>query len=73
MICPRCRGLLVREPVDGLNIKTDRLFTATRCLNCGCVEDAVMRANRFRPSVKTRENPRKLVRKADAIFNNGLT
>jgi RNase P subunit RPR2 len=48
MICPRCRGLLVREPVDGLNIKTDRLFTATRCLNCGCVEDAVMRANRFR-------------------------
>lgn len=72
MIWPRCRGLLVREPVDGLNIKTDRLFTATRCLNCGCVEDAVMRANRFRPSVKTRENPRRLVRKGDAIFNNGL-
>lgn len=73
MVCPRCRGFLVREPVDGLNIKAGRLSTATRCINCGCVEDAVVRANRFRPSVKTRENPRRVVRKGDAVFNNGLT
>lgn len=73
MVCPRCRGLLVREPVGGLNIKADRLSTATRCINCGCIEDAVVRANRFRPLAKTRESPRRVVRKGDAVFNNGLT
>lgn len=73
MICPRCRGLLVREPVGGLNVKTDRLFTATRCINCGCIEDAVVRANRFHSSEKTRENPRRVVRKGTVVFNNVYT
>jgi hypothetical protein len=73
MRCPRCLGLLVREPVGGLDIKANRLSTATRCINCGCVEDAVVRANRFRPSVKTRENPRRLVRKGIVVFNNVYT
>jgi len=70
MHCQRCRGLLVREPVGGPNIKTGRLSMATRCVNCGCIEDAVVRANRFRPSVKTRESPRRMVRKGDGVFNN---
>jgi len=42
----------------------------TRCVNCGCIEDAVVRANRFRPSVKTRESPRRMVRKGDGVFSN---
>lgn len=54
MVCQRCHGLVVRETFDDLNIETDSLSLATRCINCGCVEDAVMRANRFRRSVKTR-------------------
>ena len=54
MVCQRCRGLLVCETFDDLNNETNALYSATRCINCGCIEDAVMRANRFRPSVRTR-------------------
>ncbi len=48
MVCQRCHGLLVCEIFDDLNIDTDFLYTGTRCLNCGCIEDAVIRANRSR-------------------------
>ena len=48
MVCQRCQGLLVCETFDDLNIDTDSLYTGTRCLNCGCIEDAVIRANRSR-------------------------
>lgn len=41
-------GLLVCETFDDLGIESDSLYTATRCINCGCIEDAVVRANRFR-------------------------
>lgn len=54
MVCRRCRGLLIRETFDDLNIRTDTLYTAIRCINCGYIEDAVMRANRFRRLVETR-------------------
>ena len=65
MRCQRCRGLLVCETFDDLNIETDSLHTATRCVNCGCIEDAVVRTNRFRNSVRTRVIPRRRVRKGD--------
>jgi len=45
MRCQRCRGLLTCETFDDLNIETDSLHTATRCVNCGCIEDAVVRAS----------------------------
>lgn len=48
MVCQRCHGLLVCEIFDDLNIDTDFLYKGTRCLNCGCIEDAVIRANRSR-------------------------
>jgi len=54
MVCTRCRGLLV---FDDLSIGTDSLYTATRCINCGCIEDAVVRANRFRRSKRIRTIP----------------
>lgn len=54
MVCKRCRGLLVYETFDDLGMES-----ATRCLNCGCIEDAVVRANRFRPSETTRGVPRR--------------
>ena len=65
MVCQRCRGLLVCETFDDLNIKTDSLYIATRCINCGCIEDAVMRANRFRRPVKTRVTLRRRGRTSD--------
>ena len=65
MVCQRCRGLLVCETFDDLNIETNSLYSATRCINCGCIEDAVMRANRFRRSVQTRVILRGRVRRGD--------
>jgi RNase P subunit RPR2 len=65
MFCQRCRGLLVRETFDDMSIRTDSLHTATRCINCGCIEDAVVRANRFGPSVKTRMIPRGKTRRGN--------
>ncbi|WHZ25598.1 MAG: hypothetical protein OJF51_000393 [Nitrospira sp.] len=59
MVCQHCRGLLVCENFNDLGIETDSLYTATRSLNCGCIEDAVVRANRFRHSKRTRGVPRR--------------
>ncbi|MBK9305682.1 MAG: hypothetical protein IPM58_00990 [Nitrospira sp.] len=56
MICRRCRGFLVCETFDELRRETDSL--QTRCINCGCVEDAVVRANRVRPLRETRATSR---------------
>jgi hypothetical protein len=68
MVCQRCRGLLVQETFGDLIDKTGRLSTATRCINCGCVEDAVVRANRFRPSVRARALPRRRGRTEDVML-----
>jgi hypothetical protein len=68
MRCQRCRGLMVCETFDDLNLKTHSLYSATRCINYGCIEDAVVRGNRSRPSVRTRASPRGRVRKGDVEF-----
>jgi hypothetical protein len=68
MLCQRCRGLLVRETFGDLRAETDRRCSATRCINCGCVEDAVVRANRVRRSVGTRAVRHGMVRKGAVVF-----
>lgn len=65
MVCQRCRGLLVCETFDDLSIETDTLYNARRCINCGYIEDAVMRANRCRSSEKMRATPRRRARTGD--------
>jgi hypothetical protein len=65
MVCQRCRGLVVQEISGDLIDTMGGLSTATRCINCGCVEDAVVRANRFRPPVRARALPRRAVRTED--------
>ncbi len=45
MVCQRCRGLLVREIFDDLSAEAGIRFLATRCINCGYIEDSVVRAN----------------------------
>jgi hypothetical protein len=65
MVCQRCRGLLVCETFDDLSSGTDSLYRAIRCINCGCIEDAVVRANRFRRSEKVRATPRRRGRTSD--------
>lgn len=48
MACPRCGGLLVPdEMVAGIyHAKTLSSCSGYRCVNCGYMEDPVMRANR---------------------------
>ena len=63
MICQRCQGFLVCETFDELRRDTDLLHT--RCINCGCIEDAVVHANRVRPLGERRATPRRRGRKYD--------
>jgi len=56
MMCQRCRGLLICETFDDLSRDSDFLYT--RCVNCGCIEDAVVRANRVLSLGDTRTIPR---------------
>ena len=51
MFCQRCRGLLVLETFGDLRQETASICPATRCINCGCVEDSVVRANRHHTPV----------------------
>lgn len=54
MLCRRCRGLLVRHTSGEWNIETNSLDMATRCISCGRIEDAVVRANHLRCVDRTR-------------------
>lgn len=68
MPCQRCRGLLVRETFDDLGEEISRMTPATRCINCGCIEDSVVRANRFRLLSAKRSRPRGMVGKERVVF-----
>lgn len=70
MICKRCGGLLVHETFGDVNLETDLVSTVTRCINCGYVEDAVVRANRVRRPERTRtiSRRRRMTRKNDVVF-----
>ena len=68
MLCQRCRGLLVHESFDGLSQEADMMCLATRCINCGSIEDSVVRANRLRSHMAKRAVPRRLVGMARAVF-----
>jgi hypothetical protein len=48
MTCTRCGGLLVADVFADLWEVTGPMeFEGLRCLNCGSIEDEVIRANRF--------------------------
>jgi len=50
MLCTRCGGLIVIEAFIDLREESSRAeFRGSRCLNCGCIEDPVIRANRLHP------------------------
>jgi hypothetical protein len=48
MLCQRCKGLLIREMFGELRDEIGRMCLTTRCINCGGIEDSVVRANRLR-------------------------
>lgn len=49
MQCARCDGLLISERQASVvdNVK-DRQLQATRCVNCGAIDDPVIISNRLR-------------------------
>ena len=68
MLCQRCRGLLVCEIFCDLRTETARLCPATRCINCGYLEDSVVRANRLRRPAARRSVPHGIVRKGGVVI-----
>ncbi len=68
MLCQRCRGLLVPETFGDLRAETGPVYSATRCINCGYIEDSVVRANRLRPPAAKRAVPHRRVRKGGVVF-----
>lgn len=50
MLCRRCRGLMIVEPLYGVQEQAvPPGMLGARCINCGNVEDAVIHANRAEP------------------------
>lgn len=57
-LCARCGGLLVRERLFEANgMSSTEHVECDRCVNCGALEDSLIRANRqpTRPPVRARE------------------
>ena len=59
MTCHRCQGLLVNEQfalITHYDLRAESGFTGStlRCINCGYVEDPVVRANRLSQPVADR-------------------
>lgn len=68
MLCQRCRGLLVRVTFDDLSEEIGRVSPATRCVNCGCIEDEIVLANRLRPPMPNRSEPRGMLKKSGLML-----
>lgn len=68
MVCRRCSGLLVSDTFDDLREETARMCLVTRCINCGSIEDPVVRANRLRPPAPQRSRPHEMFRKGGVLF-----
>jgi len=68
MVCHRCRGLLVRETFGDLREEAGCMCPATRCINCGHIEDSVVRANRLRPPAAKRAVPRRMAGRGGVLF-----
>jgi hypothetical protein len=68
MPCQRCKGLLVRETFGDLRAEAGRMSPAIRCLNCGYIEDSVVRANRLGPPAAKRSTPRGIGWKEGGVF-----
>jgi hypothetical protein len=59
MSCTRCGGLMVLEAICDLMEEESRTrIDATRCVNCGNFEDAIIRANRVTPRLPSGGRPR---------------
>ena len=68
MLCQRCKGLLIREAFGELRAEIGRMCLTTRCVNCGCIEDSVVRANRLRHRWQKGRFPQAMVTIGEVVF-----
>lgn len=73
MVCQRCKGLLVRETFDDLRWEMARDCPAIRCINCGFLEDPVVRANRLCLPAAKRGVSHRRFRKRGVVFANAYS
>lgn len=68
MPCPRCGGLVVVEAFNDFAEEGSRMwFRGGRCLNCGGIEDSVIRANRLHPPPSRRLRPAGVIGKRGPV------
>ena len=68
MLCRRCKGRLVPETFGDVSEELARMCAATRCINCGCIDDSVVHANRLRHPMAKPPASRGMVRKGGVAF-----
>lgn len=69
MPCPRCGGLVIVEAFNDLGEEGSRMwFQGDRCLNCGGIEDSVIRANRLDPPAARRSRPAGAIGKGGPVW-----
>ena len=64
MLCTRCGGLLMQNWWDS-NESVQERMPSTRCVNCGCIDDPVIRANKRSAGLRstdTEASPRQACR-----------
>ncbi|HYM38412.1 MAG TPA: hypothetical protein VES96_08415 [Nitrospiraceae bacterium] len=68
MACIRCGGLQVVDDFADLWAVTGPMeFRGARCLNCGFIEDPVIRANRLQPPLTHRPQPSGMAGQGQAL------
>jgi hypothetical protein len=72
MRCKRCNGLMSAESVINCAEGTSQgWLEIMRCINCGCVEDAIILENRFQSKVQAAGTRACRQPRAVSIFLNG--
>lgn len=72
MRCTRCNGFMSAETVINCAEGTSQgWLPILRCINCGCVEDAIILENRYQPRVQTNGSRACRQPRAVGLFRNG--
>ena len=59
-LCVRCGGRVVNETFDDEK-STSLWFEGGRCLNCGHIDDPIIRANRLTAPLPQKKHPARMV------------
>jgi hypothetical protein len=71
MLCIRCGGLTLQNSWDSKESVSERT-PSTRCVNCGCIDDPVIRANRRQQTPVRLTSPRGRLTHAEFAFLSSM-